>query len=78
MYRIFIGVMPMPDYLLKLYLRNGGVRFIDIKPYLKRESFEVLKDINLFNDVYLNKFDEIYWKNCNLKLSKDIIMANMY
>ncbi|XZH18513.1 DUF2442 domain-containing protein (plasmid) [Clostridium perfringens] len=78
MYRIFLGVVPMPNYLLKLYLRNGSIRFIDIKPYLERDDFEVLKDISLFNDVFLNKFDEICWKDLNLKLSKEIVILNMY
>lgn len=78
MYRVFLGVVPMSNYLLKLYLRNGSIRFFDVKPYLKKNDFEVLRDISLFNDVYLNKFDEICWKDLNLKLSREIIIGNMY
>ena len=68
----------MPNYLLKLYLRNGSIRFIDIKPYLKRKDFELLKDINLFNGVSLNKFDEICWTDLNLKINKEMVISNMY
>ncbi|HAT4262576.1 DUF2442 domain-containing protein [Clostridium perfringens] len=78
MYRIFLGVVPISNYLLKLYLRNVSIRFIDIKPYLKKKDFEVLKNVNLFNNVSLNKFDEICWNDLNLKLSKEIIISNMY
>ncbi|WP_279177080.1 DUF2442 domain-containing protein [Campylobacter insulaenigrae] len=78
MYRVFLGVIPMSNYLLKLYLRNGGIRFIDIKPYFKRKDFESLKDLNLFNNVCLNKFDEICWNDLNLKIDKDIIIMDMY
>lgn len=78
MYRIFLGVVPISNYLLKLYLRNVSIRFIDIKPYLKKKDFEVLKNVNLFNNVSLNKFDKICWNDLNLKLSKEIIISNMY
>ncbi|ELC8440990.1 DUF2442 domain-containing protein [Clostridium perfringens] len=78
MYRVFLGVVPMSNYLLKLYLRNGSIRFIDIKPYLKRKDFELLKDVNLFNGVSLNKFDEICWTDLNLKINKEIVISNMY
>ena len=78
MYRVFLGVVPMPNYLLKLYLRNGSVRFFDVKSYLKRKDFELLKDANLFNDVCLNKFDEICWPDLNLKINKEIVILNMY
>ncbi|MCJ8341690.1 MAG: DUF2442 domain-containing protein [Cetobacterium sp.] len=78
MYHIFLGVVPMPNYLLKLYLRNGSVRFFDVKSYLKKNEFEKLKDISLFNNVCLNKFDEICWNNLNLKIGKEIIISNMY
>lgn len=78
MYRIFSGVVPMPNYLLKLYLRNGSVRFFDVKSYLKKNEFEILKDISLFNNVCLNKFDEICWKDLNLKIDKEIVISNMY
>ncbi|ELC8345847.1 DUF2442 domain-containing protein [Clostridium perfringens] len=68
----------MSNYLLKLYLRNGSIRFIDINPYFKKKEFEVLKNVNLFNNVSLNKFDEICWNDLNLKLSKEIVLSNMY
>ncbi|HAT4347235.1 TPA: DUF2442 domain-containing protein [Clostridium perfringens] len=44
----------------------------------KKKEFEVLKNVNLFNSVSLNKFDEICWNDLNLKLSKEIVISNMY
>ena len=75
----FIGVMPISsDYLLKFYLVDGSVRYFDMKPYIEQGAFKVLKDISIFNSVYLDKLEGIEWDCANLSLSKDTIIAHMY
>jgi hypothetical protein len=44
-------VSPLEDYLLKLVFSNGEERYFDMKPYLNRGIFAVLRDINLFKAV---------------------------
>ncbi|WP_419756972.1 hypothetical protein ACNUKZ_15260 (plasmid) [Clostridium perfringens] len=74
----FVGVMPMPNYLLKFYLTSGGVALFDMKPYIELGDFKVLKNIDIFNSVYLDRLEGVCWDYKNLSLSKDTIIAHMY
>lgn len=74
----FIGVVPLPDYLLKFFLKDGSIRIFNMKPYLTKGDFTVLQDWNIFKTVKLDELQGIEWDYKNLSLSKDTIIANMF
>lgn len=74
----FIGVVPLSDYTLKFYLTDGSVRIFDVKPYLDKGDFIVLKNIDIFNTVFLDHLDGVCWDYKNISLSKDTIVAHMH
>lgn len=78
MQHFFIGVLPLSDYLLKFYLTDGSIRHFDMKPYIEQGAFKVLKDISIFNSVYLDRLEGVEWEYKNLSLSRDTIIAHMY
>lgn len=74
----FLGVVPMDGYFLKFYLNSGGIAILDMKPYLDKGDFIVLRDWNIFKTVRLDDLEGVEWSYANLSLSKDTILANMY
>ena len=78
MTHLFIGVLPLSDFILKFYLTDGSIRLLDMKPYIELGDFKVLKNIDIFNSVYLDHLEGVCWDYKNLSLSKDTIIAHMY
>ena len=46
-------VIPLNDYSLLLYYTTGEYRIFDVKPLLKDDVFQKLKDIEVFRNVRL-------------------------
>ncbi len=54
MYLSVKNVIPLADYKLLITFENGEDRVFDVKPYLEIGKFSELKDVTLFNSVYLS------------------------
>lgn len=78
MKHLFIGVVPLPDYMLKFFLKDGSIRLFNMKLYLTKGDFIVLQDWNIFKTVRLDTLEGVEWSYANLSLSKDTIIAHMY
>lgn len=48
-----IAVKPLDDYRLLVTFGNNEERVFDVKPYLNLKPFEQLKNLTLFNTVYV-------------------------
>ena len=48
------GVRPMEDYMLWVRFNTGEQRIYDFKPLLAKDAFAPLKDIEVFNSVYID------------------------
>ncbi len=46
-----IKVHPNKDFTITLTFANGEIRRFDVKPYLDKGIFQVLKDTRMFNTV---------------------------
>lgn len=57
-----VEVKPLNNYILKIKFDNGEIKEFDVKPYLKHEAFEQLKNISVFNTVKISGLS-IAWEN---------------
>ncbi len=62
MYLSVQSVEPLSDYRLLLKFENDESKIFDVKPYLDVGKFSELKDVSLFNSVFIS-FDSIEWAN---------------
>ena len=67
-----IAVKPLNDYILSVMLSNGEHRYFDVKPYLEIPFFAPLKNMEQFNQVFVNAFT-VEWKN-----GRDIAPQELY
>lgn len=56
-----ISVKPLENYRLYAEFSNGEKRICDIKPLLSKSIFSPLKNIQLFNSVYI-EYGAVTWK----------------
>lgn len=68
-------VIPKDDFTLELYFKNGDLRNFDMKPYLKYEAFEELKDVNIFKNFEVDELGGIDWLQGG-SLSYDTLLNN--
>jgi hypothetical protein len=47
-------VKPLPNYELSIVFDNGETRLFDVKPYLSERPWAPLKNVELFNSVYID------------------------
>jgi len=57
------------DFTLTITFETGEVKLFDIKPYLKYDVFEPLKDYVEFKKIYYD-FGTVCWE-CGAELSRD-------
>lgn len=50
----------------------------NMKPYLTKGDFTVLKDWDIFKTVRLDQLEGVEWSYANLSISKDTIISHMY
>lgn len=55
-------VEPKSDYLLLLTFESGEKKLFDMKPYLDVGIFKELRDVKLFNTVFVS-FNSVAWGN---------------
>lgn len=59
-----VNVTPLDNYCILAEFENGEKRIGDIKPLLDKAVFAPLKNIGLFNKVYID-FGAVTWKDHN-------------
>lgn len=59
-----LNVAPLENYCILAEFENGEKRVYDIKPLLERAVFSPLKNIELFNSVYI-EYGAVTWKDYN-------------
>lgn len=64
---------PQPDWILMIVADDGQIGYLDVKPYLKYDAFEALKDPNEFLKVQNGGYF-VEW-DCGADLSADSIFA---
>ncbi len=69
------NLTPLPDWKLKVETDDGRSGVFDVRPYLKYEAFQDLKDIVEFKKV-ANRGYYIEWE-CGADLSADTVFARM-
>ena len=57
------------DFTITITFVTGEVKLFDVKPYLKYQIFEPLKDFNEFEKIYYD-FGTLCW-DCGAELSRD-------
>lgn len=70
--RMVVSVIPQANYQLLLTFDNKEQRLFDVKPLLEKGSvFAPLRDINIFNRVYLDDTHAVCWdKNPQIDSTK--------
>jgi len=56
-------VIPGDDSTLILQFKSGEIRFLDMKPLLKTETWEELRDPAIFNTVSIDRVGGLEWDN---------------
>lgn len=62
--RTVVNVTPLNDYCIFAEFDNGEKRIGDIKPLLDKAVFSPLKNVILFNKVYI-EYGAVTWKDGN-------------
>jgi hypothetical protein len=69
-----VGVRPLDDYRLWLRFSNHEVRIYDIKPLFEYPLFSKLKDLEVFQGVYLD-YGVPTWFNGEIDISPETLFA---
>ncbi|WP_394921444.1 DUF2442 domain-containing protein [uncultured Robinsoniella sp.] len=70
-----VDVKPLPDYKLALSFSNGASKIYDVTPLLELPAFQVLKDVNVFNKVYID-FDTVTWCNGDIDIAPETLFID--
>lgn len=70
-----VDVKPLPDYKLVLSFSNGASKIYDVTPLLELPAFQVLKDVNVFNKVYID-FDTVTWCNEGIDIAPETLFID--
>jgi len=65
------SVKPLPEYRLLIAFENSEQRVFDVKPFLDLGLFRELRDVAMFNTVYVS-FDAVAWGN-GVDLCPDVL-----
>lgn len=69
------GVRPMKDYLLWVRFNTGESKVFDFKPLLDCEGFAPLKDVALFNSVYID-YGMTVWMDGDIDIAPEELYKN--
>ena len=65
-------VEPLADYKLRITFSDSKRKIFDVKPLLTTQLFSPLKDINLFNRVYLD-FGVVSWNDGSIDIATSVL-----
>ena len=69
------GVRPLADFNLWIRFNTGEVKIFDFKTLLDEPCFKELKDVNVFNGVYID-YGCTVWKNGDIDISPEFLYEN--
>ena len=69
------GVRPMKDYMLWVRFNTGEQRIYDFKPLLAKAAFAPLKDIAVFNSVYID-YGVTVWNDGDIDIAPEELYKN--
>lgn len=71
MYIPIVEVRPEDNYSLEVKFSDGQRRLLDMKPYLDKGVFNILKDERTFKTVHVS-FDTVEW-DCGVDLDPEFV-----
>jgi hypothetical protein len=74
MYPSVEKVKALDNYKLELLFDTGETKYFDLSSYLDHGIFQELKDIHLFNQVFVS-FDSIEWPN-GIDLDPEVLYSD--
>lgn len=66
------GVRPLQDYRLWVRFTDGEAKIFDFKPLLDTPAFAPLKDITLFNSVYID-YGVTVWNGGDIDIAPETL-----
>ena len=69
------SVRPLPDYKLLVRFSTGEEKTIDIKSLLDEPVFKALKDLSVFNTVYVD-YGTVVWNDGNIDIAPEYLYIN--
>ena len=63
---------PLADYKLLIRFSTGEEKKIDISPLLNEPAFKVLRDISVFNSVYID-YGTVVWNNGAIDIAPEYL-----
>lgn len=66
------GVRPLHDHKLWVRFNNGEAKIFDFKPLLNTPAFAPLKDIAVFNSVYID-YGVTVWNDGDIDIAPDLL-----
>ena len=67
-----IGVRALPEYKLWARFNTGEAKIFDFKPHLDAPCFSPLKDVKVFNDVYIDYGCPV-WKDGDIDIAPEFL-----
>lgn len=69
------GVRPLPDYQLWVRFSDGEAKVFDFKKLLSAPAFAELKDVSVFNGVYID-YGCTVWQDGNIDIAPEYLYEN--
>ena len=66
------SVQPLKEYKLFVRFSTGEEKYVDISSLLDEPVFSVLKDVSLFNSVYID-YGTVVWNNGNIDIAPEYL-----
>ena len=68
-------VKPLADYILLLRFSTGEEKKIDISSLLNEPVFKVLKNVSIFNSVYID-YGTVVWNEGTIDIAPEYLYEN--
>ena len=69
------AVRPLADYKLLISFSTGEKKEIDLSSLLKEPVFKVLKDVTVFNSVYID-YGTVVWNEGTIDIAPEYLYEN--
>jgi len=66
------SVRPLADFKLVVKFSNDEEKKIDITPLLNEPVYKILKDISVFNSVYID-YGTVVWNNSSIDIAPEYL-----
>jgi hypothetical protein len=72
-----LSVRPLPGYKLQVRFSTGEEKEIDITPLLNEPVFTALKNISVFNTVYID-YGTVVWNNGTIDIAPEYLYETLW